>query len=255
MKYLVAHTDDARRLGLSGAEAWVYCALCCLTRKQPFNGSMTKLAEESMCPNKVAAWRAVQQLKQKGLVVSTPEGLTLVHNETPALHSETPALHSETESLHNETISKRKVPKENNNIIKEKGGGDITRTCARDTTTDTTTTFSLFWNHYAASGENWNNERIACKKIFDLLTPEEQQLAITNAPNHRKGRNPYWWLKERNWDMPEHRKELRILSGQEADMAKAMGARVVVARTPDGKYKTVLAQDAEAFSLHILREF
>ena len=110
-------------------------------------------------------------------------------------------------------------------------------------------------NHYAASGENWNNERIACKKIFDLLTPEEQQLAITNAPNHRKGRNPYWWLKERNWDMPEHRKELRILSGQEADMAKAMGARVVVARTPDGKYKTVLAQDAEAFSLHILREF
>ena len=248
MKYLVAHTDDARRLGLSGAEAWVYCALCCLTRKQPFTGSMTKLAEESMCGDKSTACRVVAKLIEKGIVVRGDNGALSLQNATPPLQNATL-------SLQNATNSKRKVPKENNNIIKEKGGGDITRTCARDTTTNTTTTFSLFWNHYAASGENWNNERIACKKIFDLLTPEEQQLAITNAPNHRKGRNPYWWLKERNWDMPEHRKELRILSGQEADMAKAMGARVVVARTPDGKYKTVLAQDAEAFSLHILREF
>ncbi len=106
MKYLVAHTDDARRLGLSGAEAWVYCALCCLTRKQPFTGSMTKLAEESMCGDKSTACRVVAKLIEKGIVVRGENGALSLQNATL--------------SLQNATNSKRKVPKENK-YIKRKG--------------------------------------------------------------------------------------------------------------------------------------
>ena len=248
MKYLVAHTDDARRLGLSGAEAWVYCALCCLTRKQPFNGSMTKLAEESMCGDKSTACRVVAKLIEKGIVVRGDNGALSLQNATPPLQNATL-------SLQNATNSKRKVPKENNNIIKENVVVN-NRPQAADNNNDNNNTFSLFWNNYSASGENWNNEKGGTKAFFDKLTDIDQQKAIQRASTHRKGKNPYFFLFNRDFDnAPEVQKELRILSGQEADMAKAMGARVVVARTPDGKYKTVLAQDAEAFSLHILREF
>ena len=88
-----------------------------------------------------------------------------------------------------------------------------------------------------------------------MMNSDEQTKAIAMAVNHRKGRNPYWWLKERNWDVSEVKKELRVLSGIEADMAKAQGVSVVVAKLPNGKYGTVLRQDAEVWGLKVLREF
>lgn len=242
----MAHTKAARELGLSGSDAWVYCALKVLCAKGAWNGSMQQLADESMCGGRMTATRSVDRLIERNIIIRTNEGLQIAQNEQGIAQNEH-------QNAQNEQNLKEKNQKKN--IINKINVVVNNKPQAASNNNDNNNTFFEFWKRYAASGENWDSEKGGTRAFFDKLEKEDQEKAIKRAGNHRKGKSPYFYLYNRDFDVEEPQKELRVLNGIEADMAKAQGVKVVVAQVPDGTFKMVLKQDADAWGLKVVREF
>lgn len=247
MNYLVAHTKAARELGLSGSDAWVYCSLKVLCAKGAWNGSMQQLADESMCGGRMTATRSVDRLIERNVIIRTNDGLQIAQNEQGTAQNEH-------QNAQNEQNLKEKNQKKNI-IKKESLSNDISQPLAGRTD------FDLFWEKAAPVGAE-KRYRKACQEVWCCLPESWRKKALEKIETRDATRNLYWWLKDEDYlqsgaesGEAKEQKELRVLNGIEADMAKAQGVKVVVAQLPDGSFKMVLAQDAEAWGLKVEREF
>jgi len=244
----MAHTKDARALGLTGSDAWVYCALRVLCANQPWNGTMQKLAEESMCGGKDTANRAVARLIDRGIVQKTKDGITLTQNAS----NETQNASVQTQNASN----LRERSKENRNNIKE--CPSVNNAPMRETdTSGGQTDFDVFWCSIAPTGAE-NKYRSACERLFNSMPQQWRARATEQAPKREKGRNPYWWLKDEDFLRADGSAavvaEPHILTNEEQTSYLEAGVPMVVVKYK-GRFPVITKADALRFGLKAEREF
>ena len=118
--------------------------------------------------------------------------------------------------------------------------------------------FDYFWQLVEHHGNVAKFYKMEASRVWSEYTLEQQR-EIYRSIRDRLGAgkfvsfNPAKAIIE---NAPQKtKKELRTLSGKEADIAKAQGVKVVVAQLPDGTFKMVLKQDADVWGLKVVREF
>ena len=227
--------ENARKYELTGTDAMVYEALVYLCKKTgEWKGSFAALARFSCCGDKTTAFRSLQRLLERGIVLQNATG----------------ALQIATETVQNATISKEERTKEEN-INKEKSGVVIDHT--------THTTFIDFWNLFSPNGEYRRYER-ECKKEWENL-PETWRLLAVGRAGQFMDRNPLYYLRDEDFlhigEPAKNNKKSspEWLSGSAIDDALRAGIKLCVCKNPEtGLFGTVTRDEAQLFGLEKLRD-
>ncbi|MCQ2340861.1 MAG: MarR family transcriptional regulator [Paludibacteraceae bacterium] len=114
-------------LHLHGSEAMVYSALLYLCKNTPYTGSATELADFSCCGTKYTALRMLDRLEEKGLIIKSADGISLVQNATASVQNATASVQNATASVQNATILRERT-KENIKENNKESVGDNTHT-------------------------------------------------------------------------------------------------------------------------------
>ena len=251
MTFYTTHIDAAETLGLYGSDAQVYFALAYLAKHQPWRGSYRELARLSRCgKSKSAAFKCVQRLLYKGLLVQTDEGLKVSKLETQTVKLETPAVKLET--------NLKESNKENINNIKE--SKNVMRE-AQTLPPSVLSSFNEFWNNYAPIGADRKYKR-ACLLLWssEKMPEEWRRIAVERAKEHPADRKVFFWLKDEDFlrvdgGAQASAEKPHWLSGVEQDDCLRGGIALAVCKNPEtGLFGTVTKEDAVRFKLEILRE-
>ena len=240
--------ENARKYGLTGADAMVFEALVFLCKKKgECKISYAKLAEFSCCGNKTTSFCVVQRLIDRELVFRNGTGAFQIRTE--AFQIGTNPKEERTKEENNKQI-KIKPPSSKEECV---GGGLV----------DFSDDFLDFWKKYNPQPQ-FDNRKIKCYEQWQKLPQDWRALALDKAEMHVPDTNPFFWLKEETFlrislspvvvpmgKTPPPEKP-QWLSGTELEDCLRGGIRLVVCRNPEtGKFGTVTVDDAQKFNLEI----